>query len=29
MDYVTILGIMRVFWQGVGDEIRKDTISNI
>ena len=29
MDYVTILGIMRAFWQGVGDEIRKDTISNI
>ena len=29
MNYVTILGIMRPFWQGVGDEIRKGTISNI
>ena len=29
MNYVTILGIMRPFWQGVEDEIGKDKISNI
>ena len=29
MDYVTILGIMRPFWQGEEDEIRKDPVGNI